>query len=442
MIARLIRPLLPLWIAAISAIAVLPAAADVTFQDVTSPKGIHAWLVEDYSVPLITIRFAFNGGSTQDPAGKEGLANLITALFDEGAGDLDSDAFQIRLDAAGAEMGFSASVDGISGGMRMLADQRDEAVSLLTMAIQSPRFDQNPIDRMRAQIVAGIQAGERDPQTKAQEAWSKAIYGTHPYGRKFEGTAQTLAGVTAADLRAFYKANFARDNLTIGVVGAIDAATLKTVLDQIFSGLPDKASISSTPDLNVAYGRDLHVEYALPQTSIYMAYPALKRDDPQFFAAYLMNEILGGSDVGSRLFTEVRDKRGLAYGATSSIANLDHADMLIVGTSTRADRATETLQVMQDVIAGLAKDGPMPQELAATKTYAIGSYAINNLGNSGAIASVLVSLQQKHLGIDYLQRRPALIDAVTIDDVKAVAKQLLGVKPTILTVGPAAPPKP
>ena len=169
--------------------ALMPARAAVTIQEVKSDSGITAWLVEDYSVPIIAVRFAFRGGDTQDPAGKEGLVNLMTGLFDEGAGDLDSDAFQNRLDDAGAEMRFSGGRDAIYGSMRMLADQKDEALELLRMAIEQPRFDQAPIDRIRGQIVAGIIAAARDPGTAAQLAWSKALYGDHPYSRQDEGTA-------------------------------------------------------------------------------------------------------------------------------------------------------------------------------------------------------------------------------------------------------------
>ena len=139
-------------------------------------------------MPIISLRFAFRGGDTQDPAGKEGLVNLMTGLFDEGAGDLDSDAFQSQLDDAGAEMRFSGGRDAIYGSMRMLADEKDEALALLRLAIEKPRFDQPPIDRIRSQIVAGIIADARDPETAAQIAWSKAIYGDHPYARQDEGT--------------------------------------------------------------------------------------------------------------------------------------------------------------------------------------------------------------------------------------------------------------
>jgi len=425
------------WLALLLLLAT-PAYAEVKFQEVTSAKGVTAWLVEDYSVPLITIRFAFDGGTSQDPVGKEGLANLMTYLFDEGAGDLDSDAFQIRLDDAGAEQSFAADADTIYGGMRMLADQRDEAFGLLKLAIQSPRFDQNPIDRMRAQVVSGIVAAAQSPETAAQQQWSEALYGTHPYARRSEGTLETVKSLTADDLRAMHKALFARSNLHVGVVGAIDAETLKTVLDNLFGDLPADPVLVAVPDVTPNLGQDLHIDYDLPQTSISLAFPGIKRDAPDFFAAYLMNTILGGDGFSSRLFDEVREKRGLTYGISSSLSNAQHSDLLLIGTQTRADRTSETLGVMRDVIARMAADGPTDAELASAKQYVIGSYAISELGSSTAIASTLVGLQLKDLGIDYLSRRADLINAVTVTEVKAAAAKLLSAKPAMLILGPPA----
>ena len=421
----------------LAALLAVPAHAEVVFQDITSPKGVNAWLVEDYSVPIITIRFAFEGGTTQDPVGKEGLAGLITALFDEGAGDLDSDTFQIKLDDAGAEMGFGADLDAVYGSMRMLADQRDEAVDLLKLAIETPRFDQNPIDRMRAQIVTGIIAAAQDPGTEAQLQWSKALYGDHPYSRRSTGTPDTLAKITAADLRAFHKAVFAREKLHVGIVGAIDAADAKAMLDKLFGDLPETPTLIAVPDITPELGRDIKIDYKLPQTQIYMAYPGVDRNAPEYLPAYLMNQILGGDSFLSRLTAEVREKRGLTYGIGSSLVNLDHAHALVIGTATRADRAAETLKVTEDVIARMAKDGPTEEELDSAKKYVIGSYAINELSSSSAIASTLVGLQLRGLPIDYIATRAALIDAVTVTDVKAAASRLLSVKPSILQVGPA-----
>jgi zinc protease len=417
----------------------ITARAAVTIQEVKSDSGVSAWLAEDYSLPLINIQFVFDGGSSQDPPGKEGLANLMSGLFDEGAGDLDSDAFQIRLDDAGAEMRFNQTRDGLYGAMRMLADHKAEAFDLLRLAIQKPRFDQAPVDRIRAQIVSGIVAGERDPNTVAAQKWAETLYPGHPYSRRGEGTSQSLATITAADLHAFHKAIFARDGLHVAVVGAIDAKTLKAQLDLLFGDLPQKQALHPVADVEPVLGNRMQVTYDQPQTSLQLAYPGIKRSDPDFYAAALMNEILGGGTFTSRLFKEVREKRGLAYGVDSALVNHKHASALVIGTATRSERAAETLSVVHDVVKHMADEGPTEQELAAAKKYVIGAYAINNLDSSGAIAGTLLGLQLDDLGIDYMQRRAALLDAVTLDEVNAVAAKLLSAEPAIMMVGPALP---
>jgi zinc protease len=414
-----------------------PAEAGVAIQEVKSEKGITAWLVEDYSVPIVSVRFAFSGGSTQDPAGKEGLANLMTGLFDEGADNLDSDAFQERLDDAGAEMRFNAGRDSLYGSMRMLADQKDEALELLRLAVEKPRFDAAPIDRIRAQIVSGIVANEKDPQTAAQFAWAQALYGEHPYSRRDEGTWETLAAITADDLHAFHKRLFARRNLTIGVVGAIDAETLKRDLDKVFGDLPAEPALQKVETVEPKLDQEILIPYDLPQTSLLLAYPGIERTDPQFFAAYLMNHILGGGSFTSRLFNEVREKRGLAYGVDSSIVNNEHSSALVINTATRSDRSAETLAIIRAEVKRMADEGVTEEELDAAKKYLIGSYAINNLDTSRAIAGTLVELQINKLGIDYIEQRKELIDAVTAAEVQAAAKRLLLAEPAVLIVGPA-----
>ena len=387
---------------------ILPALAAraMDIQEVKSPKGITAWLVEDHSVPIVTIRFVFDGGSTQDPAGKEGLANLMTGLFDEGAGDFDSDAFQVKLDDAGAETGFDAQRDGTYGSMRMLSEQKDAAFDLLTLAVNRPRFDQAPIDRIRAQILSGIVANERDPNAIAQRKWLRAIYGQHPYARPDEGTTQSIATITPDDIRAFYKAGFARDGLHVAVVGDIDAATLKGKLDQVFGDLPQKQALAPVADTTLKLGQQVEVNYDLPQTSLQLAFPGVQRNAPDFFAAVLMNEILGGGTFTSRLYDEVREKRGLAYGVDSNLVDHQHSNALIVTTATRSDRAAETLGIVRDVLKKMVEEGPTEAELEATKKYMIGAYAINNLDSSNAIAATLVELQLDKLGIDYMSVAP------------------------------------
>ena len=426
-----------LGVVALSLQAALPARAEVKIQEVKSDGGVTAWLMEDRSVPIISIKFAFRGGSTQDPAGKEGLVNLMSGLFDEGAGDLDSDAFQSRLDDAGAELGFDAGRDAFYGSMRMLADQKDEALGLLKLAITTPRFDQEPINRIRSQIVAGIRANAADPETIAQDKWLAAIYGDHPYSRRDQGTEQSLAAIAADDLKSMHRKLFARDDLVIGVVGAIDAETLKKELDTLFGELPAKAELTPVADIDLKLGQAIDVVYPLPQTTLQFAYPGLARDKPDYFAAYLMNQILGGGTFTSRLFDEVREKRGLAYSVSSGLVNYDHAAALVISTATRADRAGETIAVIREEVKRMASQGVTADELAAAKKYVIGAYAINNLDDSGSIANTLVGLQLDGLGADYIQRRVELIDSVTLDQVRAVARKLLSAEPAIMTLGPA-----
>jgi zinc protease len=332
-------------------------------------------------------------------------------------------------------MQFSAGRDSISGSMRTLADQKADSFELLRMAINEPRFDKEPLERIRAQMVSGILAAAHDPEAAAQVKWANALYGDHPYARHSEGTEESLASMKADDLRALHKAIFARQKLKVAVVGAIDPATLKTDLNKLFGNLPEKPALQSVPDVQAKLGQELHVDYPLPQTSITFAYPGVSRDDPNFFGAVLMNHILGGGTFSSRLFDEVREKRGLTYGISSSLMNQAHSSGLMISTSTRVDKAGETLDVIHDVVDKMAKNGPEEAELADAKKYLVGSYAINNLDSSTSIASTLVDLQVEKLGIDYMQRRAELINAVTVDDVKAAARKLLSVKPSVLIVG-------
>ncbi|WP_235818505.1 M16 family metallopeptidase [Brucella grignonensis] len=413
----------------------LPAYA-IEIQEVVSPKGIKAWLVEDSSVPLISMRFSFKGGSSQDPGGKEGLANLMTGLFDEGAGDLDSDSFQERIDNLGAEMSFSASPDSVAGSIRMLAENRDAVNDLLALAVNKPRFDQDAIDRIRQQVVASLEASQRNPSTIASRKFSEVLYGNHPYGRPDEGTVKSLQSISREDLVNFHRKNFARDRLTIGVVGSINAKDLGEMLDKVFGDLPANAELVPVPDAKLALGTTTSLSFDMPQTSISFVYPAVPRKDPEFFASYLMNHILGGGFT-SRLYAEVREKRGLAYSVSSSMALRDHVSALTISTATRPEKAQESLKIIREQVAAMANDGPTEAELAAAKSYLKGSYAVNNLDSSVSIADTLVGLQEAGLDRDYIDRRAELIDAVTLDQVKAIAKKLLEAEPAILIFGPA-----
>lgn len=419
----------------------LPVRAEVAFREITSPGGITAWMVEDYTVPIITLAFAFDGGSTQDPDDRLGGAYLLTTLLDEGAGELDSDAFQTRQDEVGLEMGFSVGLDNFSGFARMLAEERDGATELLALAINEPRFDQPALERMRSQVISRIVARSQDPGYAAGRMWNEALFADHPYGRPVEGTEATLSAITADDLRDLHKSIFARDNLTVGIVGALDEATAGALIDQVFGNLPQSPDLVPTHDAQMSFGQELAVDYPLPQTWINLAYPGIAERDDDFFAAYVMSEILAGGSLLSELNVEVREKRGLSYGVSGSLINFDHADAMTISTATRPDQAAEALDVIRDTIASMIAKGPHPEALERTKRYLIGAYPINQLRSSVSIAGAMVGQQRRDLPLDYVDERARRIEAVTADEVKAVAQRIFGAQPSLMLVGPGATPE-
>ena len=398
-------------------------AGAVDIERVVSPKGIEAWLVSEHTVPVIAVSFAFEGGSAQDPKGKAGVATLLSGLLDEGAGSLDSRAFQSALDDYSIGLSFDASRDTFSGSLQTLTEHRDEAVRLTRLALTEPRFDAEPVERIRSQILTGIKASERDPGEIASRAMMEAIFGGHPYAAPSEGTVESVTAITADDLRLWHDKILARDNLKVAVVGDIDAATLGPMLDAIFSDLPVKANRIGVADVAPREAKAIDVPMAIPQAIIQVAGNGLKRDDPDYITASVASYILGGGSFSSRLYDEIREKRGLAYSVWLGLIPLDHAGLWFVSTSTRADQADTVVALIESEIKRFAEEGPTEQELADAKAYLIGSYPLR-FDSSSDIADQLLAIQMENLGIDYVDKRNDLIAAVTIDDIRRVSKRL------------------
>ncbi len=430
-----LSPVSVLGLIALAVVTFVSPAFAVDIKTVISKKGIKALLVEDYTVPLIAVSFAFEGGTTQDLAGKEGTAQLLTNTLDEGAGDIKSQAFQEMLQDNGMSYSFSAGLDAFSGGIKTLKSESEGAFDLLHLMLNKPRFDLEAVDRMRASRLNGLKRQETNPQSIAGKAFREALFKDHPYSRPTGGTLETMGGLMPEDLEDYRKRVFARDNLVVGVVGAINEEALKAMLDKVFGDLPEKAQLKDVPEYSVKVGEDSHIEFDTPQTNIRLALPGIKRDDPEFYSAYLVNYILGGGSFASRLYEEVREKRGLAYGVYSYLGTYDHAGFLGSGSATQADRAQTTVDIIVQEIERMGKEGPTQEELDKAKKYIIGSYAIANLDTSGKIASVLVAIQQADLGIDYVDKRAEYIAAITLDDVKRTAAKLYSSKPMVITVG-------
>lgn len=423
---------------AASLLAALPARADIDIEEVTSKGGITAWLVEDRTNPMISIRFAFEGGSTQDPSDKAGMAQLMSGLFDEGAGELEARAFRDELDLAGAEMSFNGGRDAVFGSMRMLSEHHERAFELLGMAVTEPRFDAEPVETVRAQLEARIRSNAQDPRHRAQVAFAEAIYGDHPYARRDDGTVESLEAITPGDLTDFHRRLFARDNLHVAVVGDIDAEELGPLLDSVFGDLPETADLNEVETVEPQLDQTVRIDYDVAQSTLQLAYPGLTRDDPDFYAAYVMNHVLGGGTFSSRLFEEVRRERGLAYSVGSHLVSRQYSSALIIGTATRPDSAEEALELIRSEARRLADEGVSSEELEDARRHILGAYAISNLDSSRAIASTLVNNQLDGLGIDYVTEREDLIGSVTPEDVADAARRLLLAEPAVMIVGPEA----
>ena len=401
-----------------------PAHA-TTIERVVSAGGIEAWLVHEPAVPLIAVDFAFVGGAVQDLPGKAGTANLAASLLDEGAGDLDSKAFHDRLERKAIEVGFSAERDNIRGSLRTLTENRDEAFDLLRLALTAPRFDAADVELGRAQILSLLRRQTTSPGDIASRRWWETAFQGHPYGRPVNGTLESVPTITSDDLKAYTHRVLARQNLKIAVVGDIDAETLKPLLDRVFGALPQKPDLATIENVTPqGLGRRIVVNLDVPQAVVIFGGPGIARKDPDFMAAYTVNHILGGGSSDSRLYREVREKRGLAYSVSDSLLWLDHSSLFVGGTATRADRTGEALDLIEKEIHRLAADGPTAAELAEAKNYLNSSFVLN-LDTSSKIASLLVQLQLDDLGIDYFTSRSAMIAAVTLDDAKRVSKRLL-----------------
>lgn len=405
-------------------IMVTPANA-IDIQKIKTGGGLEAWLVEDHSIPLVAIRFAFEGGAALEAKEKAGLAHLASGLLDEGAGDLKAKDFQQKLQEKAIRLSFRAGKDWFTGQMQTLTENRGEAFKMLRLALTKPRFDKDPVERVRSQIMISIKRDDENPQRRAGRAWMKLALGGHPYARSNKGTSESLKSISIDDLKTFIKNRLVRNRLKIAVVGDIKAAELAKLLDETFGGLPEAGNNLKAGEAAVLSGpAERMIEMNIPQTIIQFGHEGFKRHDKDFIPAYIINYILGGGGFSSRLTREIRVKRGLSYSVYSYLNPMRRAGLFMGGAATRADRAAETVKLIRGELSKMASEGPSQKELDDAKTYLMGSYALRFDTNS-KIAGQLLGIQMEKLGIDYVTRRNDLIRAVTIADVKRVAKRLL-----------------
>lgn len=400
-----------------------PALAEIRPVEVTSPGGIRAWLVEEHSIPFTALEIRFRGGTALDAAGKRGAVNLMTGLIEEGAADMNAQKFAESRDALAASLKFDASVDAVSVSARMLTENRTQAAELLRLALSQPRFDADAVERVRGQVLSILRANAKDPGEIAGRRFSELAFGDHPYGAPGEGTEASVTALTRNDILAAHKAALARDRIYVAAVGDITPEDLGALLDHVLGGLPTTgAPLPGPAQVGLTAGVTV-VDFPTPQAVVMFGQNGIDRNDPDYFAAYILNEILGGEGFGSRLMTELREKRGLTYGAYTWLADYDQADLLAGQFATDNRTAGEAVEILKTEWAKAAQ-GVTETELTATKTFLTGAYPLRFDGN-GPIANLLVGMQMIGLPLDYIATRNARVEAVTLEDVKRVAARLI-----------------
>lgn len=418
----MIRALVGLLSLALPILA-LPAQAELKIQEVTSPGGITAWLVEDHNIPFTALEIQFRGGTSVDAPGKRGAVNLMTALIEEGSGDLDSVGFAEARDALAAGLTFDAYRDSVGVSARFLTENRDAAVDLLREALVNPRFDQDAVDRVREQVLSILRSNEKDPGSIASERFDAMSYGDHPYASSGDGTIATVTALTREDMFAAHAATLSRDRVYVAAAGDITAEELGLLLDRLLGDLPATGpALPGDADWLLTGGTTV-IDFPSPQSTVLFGQIGIPRADPDFFAAFVLNEAMGGGRFTARLMSEIREKRGLTYGIGTYMANMDHQDLLMGQFSASNDKVAEAITVIRAEWAKAASEGITEAELAATKTYLTGSYPLRFNGNS-QIASILVGMQMDDMPIDYAVTRNAKIEAVTTEDILRVAGRL------------------
>ena len=405
------------------AVMAVPAHA-IDIQQVTSPGGITAWLVEDHTIPFSALNLEFKGGASLDAPDRRGAINLMTATLDEGAGRMDSTAYAAAVQDLGADISFDVGDDSLSVRLRTLSEHRDEAADLLGLAMSQPRFDESAIDRMRAQVQAVIRAEATDPASIAAKEMAAQAWGDHPYATPAHGSADGVAALSRQDLVAAKNRVLARDRVVVGAAGDITPAELGAMLDRILGGLPAEGTAPLPQDATLQLtGGVTVIDWDSPQTIVSFAGPGLPMDDPDYFAAVVANHILGGGGFSSRLMEQIREKRGLTYGIRTGLATRLYGQTWQGGMAGSNATVGQAIGLIRQEWGRMA-EGVTDRELADAKTYLTGEYPLRFDGNT-KIAAILAGMQLAGFPIDYPNTRNARVDAVTAADVQRVAERLL-----------------
>jgi len=400
-------------------------------------NGLTAWLVEDHSVPVVSLSWSWSGGAALDAPGREGTASLATALLTEGAGDMPAAAFTDALRDAGIGLSLGAGRDDVDGGFRCLIDALPEAERLARLAMTAPRLDQSAVERLRARAIAGARQALETPRGQAGRAFWAAAYPTHTAGRPSGGTAESLAAISTDDLRGLLGQQLRREGLTIAAAGAIKPEALAALMDRLFAGLPAGAPATpATLPAFTSFGQRV-IGMDSPQSQAIFGHEGIGARDAEFEVAQVMLRVLGGGGFSSRLTESVRVKRGLTYGIGVGLDTGFGGGVLVGSVASDNGKIAEALSVTRDEWVLMAADGPNNAEMAEAIAFLTGSLALQ-FTDSRRIANTLMAMQRNGRPLEWLDGRSDRLRAITRDDAARMARRLL--KPEALSVTVAGRP--
>ncbi len=386
------------------------------------PSGATLLTLSRPHLPVVAVEIDLAAGAARDPAMLPGLASLTADLLDEGTTDHTGQEIAEALESMGAALAISTSHDATHLSLHVLKRYLPAALDLIVELLRTPAFRDDDVARIKKETRAALIAGEQEPNTVAGRAYRHAAYGDHPYGHPADGTVESVAKITADDCRRFHQRLYHPEAMVVSMVGAIDAQEAATLWNARLTGWAARPEpLPSLPPTPPTHPQRIQLDRPFTQTTLILGEAGVRRDAPDFFATLVMNHILGGGGFGSRLTTELRERLGLVYSIGSWFSLPMERGLFTIQLATKNASAKEAETAVREVVRHLHDDGPTDAEVADAEAYLTGSFPLR-LDTSAKIASYLIFMERHHLGLDYLRRFPALVSAVTRDQVAAVAR--------------------
>ena len=395
----------------------------IDFKSLKTDSGIKFWLVEDKSLPLISLSFLFKGGSSLDPVGKEGVTNLMTSLLDEGSDNFSAPEFKLAMRENGVKISYSASKEKINGTFQVVKSQIQEGFWLLHESLNKPLFQLDKINEVKSQIEASIKIDQSNISTIASDKFNDFFFINNKLGKTVKGNLDSLSKIKRLDILKSFEKSITKNNLVIGIAGDINSELAKKYIDYVFGNLPINNSIKPISTLpNLRNGVEIF-EIDTPQTTVVFGQRGLSRNNKDYFSARIANYILGGGGFQSRLYKEIRERNGLVYSIYSYLLPFERIGIIIGGFQTRNENVKNTIQKVRDEWINIRVNGISKKELANAKTYFKGSFS-RNLTSTISIANLLMIVQYYDLGEDYFANRDLIIDNVKLNHVNKLVKNL------------------